>query len=72
MVKNRRRAARIAEVDYDRTADSAATPWDDENPALDAEREVLRIAGNMSAPTVLFVLERLKATPGYPVDTTTR
>lgn len=41
MVKRRRRAARIAEVDYDRTADSAATPWDDENPALDAEREVL-------------------------------
>ena len=28
---------------------------------LDAEREVLRLAGNMSAPTVLFVLERVLA-----------
>jgi alkylresorcinol/alkylpyrone synthase len=27
--------------------------------ALDVEREVLRDYGNMSAPTVLFVLERL-------------
>jgi alkylresorcinol/alkylpyrone synthase len=29
--------------------------------ALDHEREVLRNYGNMSAPTVLFVLERLLA-----------
>ena len=29
--------------------------------SLDAEREVLREAGNMSAPTVLFVLERVLA-----------
>jgi alkylresorcinol/alkylpyrone synthase len=28
---------------------------------LDLEREVLRDCGNMSAPTVLFVLERLIA-----------
>ena len=28
---------------------------------LDAERAVLRAAGNMSAPTVLFVLERVLA-----------
>ncbi|WP_246026533.1 type III polyketide synthase [Paracoccus luteus] len=30
--------------------------------SLDAERDVLRDAGNMSAPTVLFVLERVLAT----------
>lgn len=29
--------------------------------SLDVEREVLRDAGNMSAPTVLFVLERVLA-----------
>lgn len=29
--------------------------------SLDHEREVLRVAGNMSAPTVLFVLERVLA-----------
>lgn len=29
--------------------------------SLDHEREVLRVAGNMSAPTVLFVLERVPA-----------
>ncbi len=29
---------------------------------LDLERDVLRDCGNMSAPTVLFVLERLIAT----------
>ena len=33
---------------------------------LDHERAVLRDYGNMSAPTVLFVLERLLATEGMP------
>lgn len=34
--------------------------------SLDVERDVLKDHGNMSAPTVLFVLERLleKAKPG--------
>jgi alkylresorcinol/alkylpyrone synthase len=36
--------------------------------ALDHEREVLRQYGNMSAPTVLFVLERLVAA-GLPQRT---
>ena len=36
--------------------------------ALDHEREVLRQYGNMSAPTVLFVLERLVAA-GLPTRT---
>jgi predicted naringenin-chalcone synthase len=32
-----------------------------ENGALDVSREVLRGHGNMSSPTVLFVLERLRS-----------
>lgn len=40
MVRKKRRAVRIAEVDYDRSADTAVT-GSSEHPALDAEREVL-------------------------------
>ena len=36
--------------------------------ALDAERAVLSDHGNMSAPTVLFVLQRLLADGGFPDD----
>lgn len=41
MARQRRRAVRIADVDYDRSADSTTSNWAGENPALDAEREVL-------------------------------
>lgn len=41
MARQRRRAVRIADVDYDRSADSTTSNWAIENPALDAEREVL-------------------------------
>ena len=41
MARQRRRAVRIADVDYDRSADSTTPNWAIKNPALDAEREVL-------------------------------
>lgn len=37
----RRRAVRKADVDYDRSADTAPILGANESPALDAEREVL-------------------------------
>ncbi len=40
-----------------------------EQGTLDHEREVLRQYGNMSAPTVLFVLERLAQAAGLPKRT---
>ncbi|MEO0620528.1 MAG: type III polyketide synthase [Pseudomonadota bacterium] len=36
--------------------------------ALDDEREVLRTYGNMSAPTVLFVLDRARRRPEFAVE----
>ncbi|WJY97103.1 hypothetical protein [Corynebacterium fournieri] len=41
MSRVRRRAVRVADVDYDRSADTAPQTEANENPALDAEREVL-------------------------------
>lgn len=41
MVRQRRRAVRTADVDYDRSADVAPQRRAEENPASDAEREVL-------------------------------
>ncbi|MBA5243227.1 MULTISPECIES: hypothetical protein [Corynebacterium] len=41
MERKRRRAVRKADVDYDRSADAAPNTQANENPALDAEREVL-------------------------------
>jgi len=41
MERKRRRAVRKADVDYDRSADDAPNTRANENPALDAEREVL-------------------------------
>ena len=41
MERKRRRAVRKADVEYDRSADAAPNTQAEENPALDAEREVL-------------------------------
>lgn len=41
MQRKRRRAVRKADVEYDRSADTAPNTQAEENPALDAEREVL-------------------------------
>lgn len=41
MERKRRRAVRKADVEYDRSADAAPNTQAKENPALDAEREVL-------------------------------
>lgn len=41
MARQRRRAVRTADVDYDRSADVARRGVAEENPASDDEREVL-------------------------------
>ena len=41
MARQRRRAVRPADVDYDRSADVAPRGMAEENPASDDEREVL-------------------------------
>ena len=41
MARQRRRAVRTADVDYDRFADGAPRGMAEENPASDDEREVL-------------------------------
>lgn len=41
MARQRRRAVRTADVDYDRSADVASQGMAEENPASDDQREVL-------------------------------